>query len=105
MRIIRYDLIGAYKAGVKIHPQRDVERLGMKVICYEGIPIADCIMMKVDDVPKNIPFYIELVAFQCSTCRYYHHDYYLYSFICNLSKKKIHGDEVAFNGTAEFCEI
>ncbi len=59
MTVIKYDLIGAIKSGIKEHPQKDVERLGMKVLKYEGVPIADCAMMGVDEIIDNLPDYIE----------------------------------------------
>lgn len=60
MKKIKYDLIGAYKAGISEHPQKDVERLGIKVLSYEPAPIADCVMMEVENIPDSLPSYIEL---------------------------------------------
>jgi len=64
MITIRYDLIGAYNAGVRTHPQKDVESLGCKVFGYEGVPIADCIFMEVDTLPDNLPKWIEVSNFK-----------------------------------------
>lgn len=58
--VIKYDLKDAYEAGAKEHPQIEVEKLGMKVIKFEGIEIADCIMMEVENIPEQLPGYIEL---------------------------------------------
>lgn len=60
MKTIKYDLIGAYLKGIKIHPQEDVENLGMKVLGFEGCPIADCAFMDVDNLPDVLPDYIQL---------------------------------------------
>ena len=59
-KTIRYCLIGSYLGGIKTHPQTDVENLGMKVHKYEGVEIADCVMMLVSNLPKELPEYIEL---------------------------------------------
>lgn len=58
-KTIRYDLIGAHLAGVKEHPQIHVKNLGMNVYAFEGVPIADCVMMEVDNIPDKLPEYIE----------------------------------------------
>lgn len=58
---IRYDLIGAAKANVTLHPQNEVERLGMKVESFEGVPIGDCAIMIVANVPDNLPNYIDIL--------------------------------------------
>jgi hypothetical protein len=58
MPVIKYNLIGAVKANIIVHPQKDVENRGMEVLAYEGIPIADCIFMKVDIITE-LPSYIE----------------------------------------------
>lgn len=60
MQVIRYDLIGAYKAGIKEHPERNVIKLGMNVSKYEGMMIADCVFMEVDKLPDELPDYITL---------------------------------------------
>jgi hypothetical protein len=62
MTKIRFDLIGAYKAGINTHPQSHVESLGMKVLSFEGVPIADCVIMEVENIVDNLPMYIELVT-------------------------------------------
>jgi hypothetical protein len=59
-------LIGAYKSGIKAHPQIDVKSMGMKVIKFEGVPIADCVFMKVDNIPDKLPSYISLSDFKFS---------------------------------------
>ena len=61
MITIRYSLIGAYFSGVNEHPQKQMEQLGIKVISYEGIPIADCIIMEVENIPDILPEYIEII--------------------------------------------
>lgn len=65
MKVIRYDLIGAIKAGVDIHPQKDCERLGLKTLRFQGIPIADCAMIEVEyNQNIDLPDYMELTEFQ-----------------------------------------
>lgn len=58
---IRYDLRGAFEADIKEHPQKDVKRLGMKILYYEGIPMADCVIMEVENIPEKLPDYITIV--------------------------------------------
>ena len=60
----RYDLIGAYDAGVKIHPQKDIENLGLKVLSYEGVPIGDCVIMTFDSIitDNELPNYINQMS-------------------------------------------
>lgn len=59
-KVIKYDLIGAYKDGIDMHPEKDVERLGMKVITYIGEPIGDCAFIEVESAPDVLPDYIHL---------------------------------------------
>ncbi|MDN3621325.1 hypothetical protein QWY81_17795 [Polaribacter undariae] len=59
-KVIRYDLIGSYKKEIKLHPQKQVESLGIEVHRYRGEPIGDCIFMLVSNLPLNLPEYIEL---------------------------------------------
>lgn len=63
-QVIKYDLIGANKSGINEHPQLDVQKLGMKVIKFEGVPIADCVMMEVENLPAELPDYIELSEYK-----------------------------------------
>lgn len=58
---IRYGLIGADQAGVKQHPQLQTQELGMKVLSYEGVPIGDCIIMEVENMPEILPEYIDVI--------------------------------------------
>lgn len=64
MQVIRYDLIGSGMAGVETHPQKEVERLGMKVYVFEGVPIADCVFMEVENIPETLPNYIQLSEYK-----------------------------------------
>lgn len=59
MKIIKYHLIGAIKAGVNLHPQIDVKGMGMVVSRFEGVPMGDFVIMEVDDLPQELPDYIE----------------------------------------------
>lgn len=56
--VIRYDLIEAIKKGINSHPQRVVENLGMTIIGYRGEPVGDCVIMEVQNLPKELPSYI-----------------------------------------------
>lgn len=58
-KIIKYNLIGANKANIKTHPQCKVEELGMQVLRFEGVPIAYCVFMEVDEIIDDLPEYIE----------------------------------------------
>jgi len=60
METIRFDLRDAQTNGFGDHPQRVMNQLGSKVLKYEGIEIADCIMMQVDKLPEPIPVFIRL---------------------------------------------
>jgi len=60
MSVIRYSLWGANSAGITIHPTKEIERLGMKCLKFEGAPIGDCAFMEVDKVADRLPDYIEL---------------------------------------------
>ena len=62
-KVIRYCLIDSYLSGVKIHPKKVVENLGMKVYDYHGFPIGDCVYMLVSKTPLKLPDYIELSDF------------------------------------------
>ncbi len=57
----RFDLIGAYLAGNKDHPQIEMEKLGFNIINWEGVPIADCIIVRIDNAEeiKELPEYID----------------------------------------------
>jgi hypothetical protein len=58
-KTLRYCLIGATKAGVCEHPQAEVARLGITFEEYEGIPIADIIILRgCMNVPEVLPPYI-----------------------------------------------
>jgi hypothetical protein len=60
--IIRYDWNGAHQAGIKEHPQRDLDRLGVRSFHYEAVGIADCAFIEVDRLPDPCPPYIELAG-------------------------------------------
>jgi hypothetical protein len=59
-QVIRYDLIGSYKHGIKKHPQENTEDLGMIIHKYRGEPIGDCVFMLVSKLPTKLPEYIYL---------------------------------------------
>jgi len=59
---IRFDLITALKQGITDHPQKVVSDLGMIVFALEGVPIADCVIMEVGNVPDQLPSYIEILT-------------------------------------------
>lgn len=60
MKTIKYYLPEAYECGIKLHPQKQMELLGCKVLKYEGVEIGNCIFMQVKNLPENLPPYIEL---------------------------------------------
>lgn len=63
-KVIRYSWIGAYQAGIKLHPLDHVRELGMKVLNYEAIGIADCSMIEVENVPDILPPYIHFCEYK-----------------------------------------
>ncbi|OWP84212.1 hypothetical protein BWK59_06370 [Flavobacterium davisii] len=58
---LRYDLIEAYNAGIKIHPQLQMKELGYTVLDFEGVPIADCAIIKVERIITPLPKYLTIV--------------------------------------------
>ena len=56
----RYDLIGATFSGVNIHPQLDMKQHGFHIIGWHPAPIADCILVCIDNSEeiKDLPSYI-----------------------------------------------
>jgi hypothetical protein len=60
MITLRFDLIAAYKAGYNEHPQKVMGKLGYKVKSFEGVPIADCVFMEVDQVINPLPEFLEV---------------------------------------------
>lgn len=54
-----YDMIGAFYAGVKEHPQIDMENLGYKVIKAVPVAIADCWCFRVENEIENTPSYLD----------------------------------------------
>lgn len=63
---IRYDLIGAtFHAKINTHPKDYVLEMGLNVIRYEGVPIADCVFMEVEgELPEVLPNFIKLADWQ-----------------------------------------
>lgn len=60
---LRYDLIGAYECGVKLHPQEQMKLLGYKLI--DSIPqsIADCWWFTVDRFIEPLPEYLHKMKY------------------------------------------
>ena len=58
MKNYRYDMIGAYMAGIKDHPQVQMKNLGYEVIKSESISIADCWWFRVNNKIKRKPSYL-----------------------------------------------
>ena len=60
---LRYDVIGAYYCGVKLHPQEQMESLGYKLI--DSIPqsIADCWWFTVDRFIEPLPEYLHKIKY------------------------------------------
>lgn len=57
---LRYNLMGAHLEGVTMHPQKDLERLGIKFETWEGQPIGDQIWLgNCTNVPDELPSYIK----------------------------------------------
>lgn len=62
-QVIKYDINNAVRERITVHPQKDVEGLGMKITAFQGIPIGDCIMMEVDQTPDSLPRYITQLCY------------------------------------------
>ncbi len=58
-RII-YNTHGAFNDGIRVHPQVNVISLGMKIINYKFVSIADVAIIKVEKANKKLPRYIRL---------------------------------------------
>lgn len=72
MRLLRYNLIGAYQSGVHVHPQEDMKRLNLKIQYSEPCPIADAWFFCIQDCSCVLPSYIDDIGcateFQCVRC-------------------------------------
>lgn len=64
-----YSVTGAALSGVKIHPSKDLEQLGINVLKFEGHPFSDAVLIETDttnlDIYENLPDYIQI---KCSKC-------------------------------------
>lgn len=58
MKTIRYCWHESRKQGEARHPMEVVKELGMTVIEYEAVGIADCSMMEVENIPDELPSFI-----------------------------------------------
>lgn len=58
MNIVRYSLQGADMAGAKEHPRKVMNSLGVKILKWEVVPVADAIFMELDKMPKPLPNYL-----------------------------------------------
>ena len=63
-QVIRYDLIGSYKHGIKKHPQENTKDLGIIIHKYRGEPLGDCVFMLVSEIPLNLPKYMQLSDYE-----------------------------------------
>jgi hypothetical protein len=60
--IIRYSLIAAHlDHGITEHPHKVVESFGCKVLNWEPVEIADCIIMRLDRLPEPLPGYAKVL--------------------------------------------
>jgi hypothetical protein len=60
METIRFDLRYAHEDGYNEHPQKVMESLGIKILKWQGEPIADAIFMQVENLPDTLPKFITL---------------------------------------------
>ena len=58
---LRFDMRTAYESGAKEHPMKVMSELGYEIIDYEGIPIADCAIIKVKEVIYPLEIYLTLI--------------------------------------------
>ena len=61
----RYDIWGAHTdSNVNMHPQVDMERLGIKYVKVEPCPIADCWFVYTEESldALNLPGYIQFIG-------------------------------------------
>jgi len=59
---LRYDLRRASEMGYKEHPQLVMEKLGYKLLSYQGVPILDCIMIEVENIIDPLPRFLEILS-------------------------------------------
>lgn len=62
MERIKFDHIGAFKAGEKRHPDDVISSLGCKIIYSEPQPIADLTFYLVDVLPSALPIFVTLAS-------------------------------------------
>ena len=63
MKNYRYDIIGAdLDYGIKEHPQKQMEKLGFKVVKAEPVPIADCWIFGVENDIEDVPKYLRRIS-------------------------------------------
>jgi hypothetical protein len=55
-----YDTPGAYNCGIRRHPQIQVISLGMKIMSYKFVSIADVVIIEVEKASENLPKYIRI---------------------------------------------
>ena len=58
MKNYRYDIDGAFEAGVHVHPQLQMKNLGYEVIKSEPVSIADCWWFRVNNEIEETPDYL-----------------------------------------------
>lgn len=66
IKYIRFDICGQYYAKVVGQPCDVINNLGMKIVGWEGCPIADCIFAAVLNAPDELPEYMEFTDRKCS---------------------------------------
>ncbi len=57
--VLRYDLIGVFKMGIKHHPQEHMRILGYNFTNSEPEPIGDCWFFEVPSIIEPLPKYLE----------------------------------------------
>jgi hypothetical protein len=59
---LRYCVTGAYMADVKLHPQKEMARLGITYKDCEALPIGDCwVFYECSSLPNELPAYLRII--------------------------------------------
>ena len=57
---IQYYWIGAYDAGITVHPSQDLKNRGVETLQYEAFGISDASLIEVDKLPDPMPIYCQV---------------------------------------------
>jgi hypothetical protein len=58
---VRYDMIGVFQAGIKMHPQEHMKQMGYKLLGSEPIPIGDCWIFDVESIIEPLSEFLTII--------------------------------------------